>query len=62
LAIILNIIPKISIICLILFVLIFVVTVDIPGVLYGESTFRFAISLLKDVSLFAGTCLYFKIS
>tara|TARA_B100000809_G_C15068518_1_gene505092 strand:- start:572 stop:934 length:363 start_codon:yes stop_codon:yes gene_type:complete len=62
LAIIVNIIPKISIICLIIFVLIFVVTVDIPGILYGETTFRFAISLLKDVSLFSGTCLYLKIS
>jgi len=62
LTIILNIIPKISIICLILFVLSFIVTVDIPGVLYGKDTFRFAISLLKDVSLFSGTCLYFKLT
>lgn len=62
LAIILKIIPKIAIACLLLFVLTFIVTVDIPGVIYGEDTFRFAISLLKDLSLFSGTCLYLKIT
>ena len=62
LAIILNIIPKLSTACLILFVLTFIVTVDIPGVFNGENIFRFAISLLKDVSLLAGTWLYFRIS
>ena len=61
-AIIINIIPKIAAFCLILFVLIFIATVDIPGVFFGDDKYRFFISLLKDTSLFAGTFLFFKLS
>ena len=61
-AIILNIIPKISIVCLLLFVLTFIVTVDIPGIFRSEGTFRFAVSLLKDLSLFSGTYLFLRIA
>ena len=59
-AIMFNIIPKISIVCLILFVLTFIATVDVPGVLYGNDNFRHVISLFKDVSLLSGTCVYLK--
>ncbi len=58
LAIIGNIIAKTASFCLMLFVLTFILTVDIPGVFFGEDKYRFFISLLKDISLFAGTSLF----
>lgn len=61
-AIIINVIPKVAAFCLILFVFTFITTVDIPGVFFGEDKFRFFISLLKDISLFGGTCLFWKLS
>lgn len=57
-AIIINFIPKLAAIGLILFVLTFILTVDIPGVFFGADKYRFFISLLKDISLFAGTCFF----
>ncbi|MCP4521898.1 MAG: hypothetical protein GY827_09465 [Cytophagales bacterium] len=57
-AIIGNIIPKVAGFCLMLFVLTFIFSVDIPGVFVGQDKYRFFISFLKDMSLFAGTCLF----
>lgn len=58
-AIMMNIIPKLAAVGLILFVLTFIITVDIPGIFFGIDKYHFFISLLKDISLFAGTCFFF---
>ena len=62
LAVIFNIIPRVALACLVIFVFTFIVTVDVPGILCNEDNFRFVISFLKDVSLLSGTCLYLKAS
>lgn len=58
LAIMLNIVPKTTAVCLLLFVLTFILTVDLPGVLIGMEKHKFFISLLKDFSLLSGTGLF----
>lgn len=61
LAIIFGIIPRIASFCLILFVITFIITVDIPGFVSGdEDHYRFFISFLKDLSLCGGTFLFWK--
>ncbi len=57
-AIIVNIISKIACLCLMLFVLTFILTVDIPGVCFGEDKYQFITSLFKDISLLAGTSFF----
>lgn len=61
-AIIGNIIPKIAGFCLMLFVLIFIFCVDVPGFFVGDDKYHFFISFLKDASLFAGTSLFWATS
>ena len=60
LAIILDVVPKLAAICLLIFVLTFIVTVDIPEFLLGQDRYRFLISFLKDVSLFSGTVQFLR--
>ena len=59
-AIIFNFYPKTACVCLIIFVIIFIVSVDIPGIIDTVSPYRYVISLLKDISLGAGTYLVMK--
>jgi uncharacterized membrane protein len=59
-AIMANILPKIAAICLIIFVLTFIVTVDIPEFIFGDDRNRFFISFLKDISLFSGTVQFLR--
>ncbi len=59
-AIMANILPKIAAICLIIFVLTFIITVDIPEFIYGNDRNRFFISFLKDISLFSGTVQFLR--
>ena len=61
-AIILNIIPQIACFCLLIFVLTFILTVDVPGMVFGKDNFRFIISFLKDISLLSGTFLFYTIN
>lgn len=55
---------KIANLFLILFVLTFILTVDIPNSLFGppEMSFYFTISWLKDTSLLGGSLFYYYIS
>lgn len=59
-AIMANIIPRIAAICLLVFVLTFIATVDIPEFIFGEDKHRFFISFLKDISLFSGTVQFLR--
>ena len=59
--IILGLIPKITAFCLILFVLTFILAVDLPGIIFEVDRFRFLISLLKDISLLTGTGLFLRL-
>lgn len=54
-----KIIPKISSFSLMAFVLVFIITVDIPGMLNPETKFYSMVSFLKDISLFGGTLTYY---
>ncbi|MFK7901026.1 MAG: hypothetical protein AB8B61_09750, partial [Cyclobacteriaceae bacterium] len=57
----LHIAHKTSSFLLLLFIIIFIVSVDIPGILNNESKHYSMVSLLKDISLFGGTlALYIK--
>lgn len=57
-------VPKLANFLLILFVLTFIVTVDIPSIIYKTGIEReyFIISLMKDTSLLGGSLFYFFIS